>query len=99
VIHTVGPVWHGGHRGEPELLRACYVNSLALAGARGLESVAFPSISTGAYGYPIDQAAPLAVEAVRECLRQSTSVALVRFVCFSAADLAIYAALLRGSKP
>lgn len=94
VLHTVGPVWSGGTRGEVELLRACYVNSLALAAAHGLTSVAFPSISTGAYGYPIDRAAPIAVAAVRECLERPTSVSLVRFVCFSAADLAIYTALL-----
>ncbi|HTR21319.1 MAG TPA: O-acetyl-ADP-ribose deacetylase [Gemmatimonadales bacterium] len=94
VIHTVGPVWSGGSRGEATLLRACYVNSLALAAAHGFTSVAFPSISTGAYGYPIDQAARIAVDSVRSCLERPTSVALVRFVCFSAADLAIYTALL-----
>src|SRR5207244_3115382 len=61
VIHTVGPVWSGGRRGEPELLRACYVNSLRLATERGIKSVAFPSISTGAYLYPIGQASQIAV--------------------------------------
>src|SRR5437868_6335606 len=68
VIHTVGPVWSGGRRGEPELLRGCYVNSLRLAREHELRSVAFPSISTGAYRYPIEQAATVAVETVRPAL-------------------------------
>ena len=94
VIHTVGPIWSGGTRGEPDLLRACYVNSLAVAASHGLASVAFPSISTGAYGYPIEPAARVAVVTVRACLQLPTSVSLVRFVCFSAGDLAVYAGLL-----
>src|SRR6059036_1880411 len=87
VIHTVGPVWSGGTRREPELLRRCYVTSLELANAHGIASVAFPSISTGAYRFPIEQAARIAVETVRAALQRPTSVELVRFVCFSAADL------------
>src|SRR5438477_5717111 len=83
VIHTVGPVWSGGKRREPELLRACYVNSLKLANEHGIKSVAFPSISTGAYRYPIEQAARIAVATVREALSETTSVELVRFLCFS----------------
>ena len=94
VIHTVGPVWSGGKRGEPKLLRNCYVNSLMLAAAHGVRSIAFPSISTGAYRYPVDQAARIAVEAVREVQSKSTSVELVRFVCFSPGDLAVYQKLL-----
>jgi len=94
VIHTVGPVWSGGKRREPELLRACYVNSLKLANAHGIKSVALPSISTGAYRYPIAQAARIAVETVREELSQATSVDLVQFVCFGAADLEVYRAIL-----
>lgn len=94
VIHTVGPVWSGGKRGEPELLRSCYVNSPALADRHGVRSIAFPSISTGAYRYPIEQAARIAVETVRECLEQPTSVELVRFVCFSERDLQVYRKLL-----
>lgn len=90
VIHTVGPVWRGGERGEPELLRRCYFSSLALAAKHDLRSIAFPSISTGAYGYPIDDAGPLAVAAVREWLQVPSSVELVRFVCFSEQDLAVY---------
>jgi O-acetyl-ADP-ribose deacetylase (regulator of RNase III) len=65
VIHTVGPVWHGGRSGEPELLGRCYTNSLRVASENGLRSVAFPSISTGVYGYPVEKAAPLAVKAVK----------------------------------
>jgi len=97
VIHTVGPVWRGGSRREPGLLRNCYVNSLALAGENGLRSVAFPSISTGAYGYPIAQAARIAVETVREEAANHPSIERVRFVCFSEADLAVYRGLLGGA--
>src|SRR5213082_2789923 len=73
VIHTVGPVWSGGRRGEPELLRGCYVNSLRLAREHELRSVAFPSISTGAYGYPIARAAEIAVATVWDELGKPTS--------------------------
>ena len=100
VIHTVGPVWRGGARGEPELLRACYVNSLALAARHAVGSIAFPSISTGAYGYPIDAAAGIAVATVREVAGWATEAApleLVRFVCFSAADREVYERVLRGA--
>jgi len=94
VIHTVGPVWSGGKRHEAELLRGCYVNSLKLANEHGIKSIAFPSISTGAYRYPIEPAAEIAVETVRAELPRATSVRLVRFVCFSAADLEVYRKLL-----
>ncbi len=96
VIHTVGPVWAGGHRGEPELLRRCYANALHLAGEHNIRSIAFPSVSTGAYGYPIEQAAAVAVQTVREALPSTPSIELVRFVCFSAPDLAVYRRLLDG---
>lgn len=94
VIHTVGPVWTGGRRGEADLLRSCYVRSLALAATHGLRSIAFPSISTGAYGFPFEQAATIAVGSVGDGLPPGTSLELVRFVCFSAADLAVYRRLL-----
>jgi O-acetyl-ADP-ribose deacetylase (regulator of RNase III) len=94
VIHTVGPVWSGGQRGEPALLRSCYVSSLGLAAESALRSIAFPSISTGAYRYPLEQAAEIAVTTVRETVATPTSIELVRFVCFSAADLAVYRRLL-----
>src|SRR4029078_995 len=93
VIHTVGPVWGGGARGEPELLRRCYEQSLALAEAHGLRSIAFPSISTGAYRFPIARAARIAVDAVRANVA-SSALTLVRFVCFNDDDLAVYERLL-----
>ena len=94
VIHAVGPVWRSGRRGEAELLRSCYVEALRLANEHALGSIAFPAISTGAYGYPVEAAARVAVTAVREALEHETSVQLVRFVCFSADDLATYRRLL-----
>ncbi|MGH7569560.1 MAG: O-acetyl-ADP-ribose deacetylase [Gemmatimonadales bacterium] len=94
VIHTVGPVWGGGKRREADLLRSCYVSSLKLADQYGVRSIAFPSISAGAYRYPIEQAAKIAVDTVRETLAKPSSVRLVRFVCFSAEDLAVYRGLL-----
>ena len=94
VIHTVGPVWSGGGRREPELLRGCYLNALRLSAQHGVRSIAFPSISTGAYRYPIEQAARIAVETVRGELAKPTTVELVRFVCFSAEDLQVYRELL-----
>lgn len=72
VIHTVGPVWQEGKHGERELLASCYKESLALAASKGIKSIAFPSISTGAYAYPLDQAAAVAVQAVRSYLDQSS---------------------------
>lgn len=94
VIHTVGPIWAGGGSGEAEQLRRCYVNSLRLAAERGVRSIAFPAISTGAYGYPIDQAAAIAVAATQEALATASSVELVRFVCFNVSDLEVYRRLL-----
>jgi len=94
VIHTVGPVWQGGTHGEPETLARCYRNSLALAAAEGLESVAFPSISTGAYGYPVEQAAEAALRAVADVLTSGGFEGLVRFVLFSESDLETYEAAL-----
>ena len=80
VIHTVGPVWHGGHHGEPELLASCYRESLARADEVGARSVAFPAISTGVYGYPMAPATQIAVDTVSAA---PTGVELVRFVCFN----------------
>ncbi len=91
VIHTVGPVWHGGTHGEPELLRRAYWNSLERAREHGLRTVAFPSISTGAYGYPIEQAAPLALRTVIEYLQQHPDAfEEVRFVLWTDRDLRMY---------
>ncbi len=94
VIHTVGPVWNGGHNGEPELLASCYKNSLQCATEQAVESMAFPSISTGIYGYPIEAAATVAVETVREFLRKNAMPTEVVFCCFSKTDLAVYDRLL-----
>jgi O-acetyl-ADP-ribose deacetylase (regulator of RNase III) len=94
VIHAVGPVWHGGAKGEPEELASCYRRSLELADEYGLRSIAFPAISTGIYGYPLDQATEIAVRAVREAMRNHPNVELVRFVCFSEADLQEYQKVL-----
>jgi O-acetyl-ADP-ribose deacetylase (regulator of RNase III) len=94
VIHVVGPVWSGGTRGEPELLQGCYAGALRLAREHGLTSIAFPSISTGAYRYPIEQAATVAVETVRQHVREPGPLELVQFVCFSAGDLEVYRRLL-----
>lgn len=94
VIHTVGPVWHGGGQGEQELLRSCYRHSLALAAEHGVRSIAFPAISTGVYGYPIERAANVAVDTVREVVAQPTSVELVRFVCFGDRAWSVYQELL-----
>ncbi|NGZ87905.1 O-acetyl-ADP-ribose deacetylase [Duganella aceris] len=91
VIHTVGPVWNGGEAGEPALLASCYRRSLELAAANGLRSIAFPSISTGIYGYPIALAAAIAVATVRD----TALIAEVTFCCFSPADLQVYQAALK----
>lgn len=91
VIHTVGPVWRGGSHGEAELLASCYRRSLEVADELGARSVAFPAISTGAYGYPPEQAAEIAVRTVRET---PTSVELVRFVAFDDRTYEIYRRLL-----
>lgn len=94
VIHTVGPVWHGGQYGEAGLLSNCYRNSLYLAEENGLKSIAFPSISTGVYGYPIDKAARIAVETVRSIDPDLKSVEEVIFCCFSRRALEVYQTLL-----
>jgi O-acetyl-ADP-ribose deacetylase (regulator of RNase III) len=91
VIHTVGPVWRGGTHGEPEKLAACYRNSLALAAANGCRSVAFPCISTGVYGYPVEEAAQIAVREVRAFLSRAEME--VVFCCFSERDAAVYGRL------
>jgi len=91
VIHTVGPIWRGGNRGEPELLAQAYQNSLRLAVSQGLKTVAFPSISTGAYGYPIEDACRVALEAVKEFLEKEDHLDEVVFVLFSERALEVYA--------
>lgn len=90
VIHTVGPVWRGGTGGEPRTLSKCYLNSLRVAVEHGLGSVAFPSISTGAYGYPIEEASRVALETVKKCVEKEGRPAEVAFVLFSKGDLKTY---------
>lgn len=94
VLHAVGPMWRGGLKGEPELLASCYRRAIELASAHALRSVAFPSISTGIYGYPIEQAAHVAVTTVRGSATLERTVREVIFCCFSAHDLAVYERLL-----
>lgn len=94
VIHTVGPVYRDGRSGEAALLASAYRRSLEVARAHALRSVAFPSISTGAYGYPIAEAARVAIDTVKTFLRGDDSLALVRFVLFSQRDLDAYEAVL-----
>ena len=95
VIHTVGPVWQGGTSGEPELLSSCYRKSLAIAAERQLDSIAFPAISTGVYGYPTKPAAEIAVATTRLFLTTHPHLAEVIFCCFSDGDLAIYETVFR----
>jgi O-acetyl-ADP-ribose deacetylase (regulator of RNase III) len=94
VIHTVGPVWGGGGRGEPDLLASCYRRSLEVAVEHGVRSIAFPGISTGVYGYPFELATEAAVKTVREALSRSRDIQEVIFCCFSAHHLAAYESIL-----
>jgi O-acetyl-ADP-ribose deacetylase (regulator of RNase III) len=95
VIHTVGPVWRGGGAGEADTLASCYRASLTLADEEGLASVAFPSISTGAFGYPVGKAAPVALAAIAGFLPSARTVRLVRCVLFSESDLETYGRALK----
>jgi O-acetyl-ADP-ribose deacetylase (regulator of RNase III) len=94
VIHTVGPVWNGGHKGEPELLANAYRNSLKLAMDNGVTTIAFPNISTGIYGYPKAEAAKVAMQTVKEFLADNTTIEQVTFVCFDDENYALYKDLL-----
>ncbi len=96
IIHTVGPIWNGGQNDERDKLRACYTNSLRLAAQNGLQSIAFPCISTGVYRFPADEAAKIAVESVRAFLETPCSIENVVFCCFSESDRARYERLLEA---
>ena len=94
VIHAVGPVWHGGGHGEAALLASCYRRALELSAEHEIASIAFPSISTGVYGYPIESAAKVAVSTVRSSLKELVGIREVIFCCFSPQDLAVYERML-----
>ena len=102
VIHTVGPVWHGGHDNEAALLASCYQKSLELATQNDVTSIAFPAISTGVYGYPLDKATNIAIDTVQNyvlnALEQATNFSIreVVFCCFSASDAAVYKQVLES---
>lgn len=98
IIHTVGPVWQGGTSGEPELLASCYRQSIAVAAANGAQTLAFPSISTGIYGYPIELAAHVAISTVRAAVHEFSVVRKVIFCCFSPNDLHVYEQVLVQSE-
>ena len=95
IVHTVGPIWRGGGRGEPELLAACYESSLRLAVEHNLKSIAFPAISTGAYAYPLKPATMIAVSAVKAFTDRTDHFEEVIFCCFSGEDFAVYKRTLR----
>ncbi|NTW55005.1 MAG: O-acetyl-ADP-ribose deacetylase [Chlorobaculum sp.] len=90
VIHAVGPIWHGGSHGEAELLASCYRNSLKLTAENHCRTIAFPCISTGVYGYPVEEAAAIAISTVRDELKDETGIEEVIFCCFSEHDLEVY---------
>ena len=94
VIHTVGPIWHGGMKNEDQLLSNAYTNSLRLAVENGAKTIAFPNISTGVYGYPVEQAAKIAVSTVRKELEKYPGIEEVIFCCFSDRDKEMYEKLL-----
>lgn len=94
VIHTVGPIWQGGNQGEPQLLASCYRNALELAVAKGVRTIAFPGISTGIYGYPLEAATHLAITTVADCLTTMPTIEEVRFVTFGDTATAVAERLL-----
>ena len=96
VIHTVGPVWHGGASGEDEMLQNCYLNSLKIAEELGLKSIAFPNISTGIYGFPKQRAARIAIKTVNQYQLTNTQIEKVIFVCFDRENFDIYSEFLSG---
>ena len=98
VIHTVGPIWRGGSNGEPEKLANCYRNSMQIAADNGFATIAFPAISTGVYGYPLQEAAQIAINQVIECLNEMPSIKKVTFVLFGRKNFDIYTDILSNIK-
>jgi O-acetyl-ADP-ribose deacetylase len=96
IIHTVGPVWRGGEHGEPELLASCYRRAIQIASQQGVTNIAFPSISTGIYAYPIELAATVAVKVVKTALQDFGTIEEVVFCCYSSADLSVYEKMLKS---
>jgi len=90
VIHAVGPIWKGGNEGEPALLASCYRRCLEIAAENGIQTIAFPCISTGIYGYPFELAAKVAIDSVHAAMAECPTVREVTFCCFSSSDLAVY---------
>jgi O-acetyl-ADP-ribose deacetylase (regulator of RNase III) len=90
IIHTVGPVWHGGNHGEPDLLAGCYRNSLRIAAENGIRKIAFPSVSTGVYGYPVEKASVIALREIKAFLELNTTVEKVTVVCFDDKTYSVY---------
>lgn len=98
VIHTPGPVWHGGNKGEPELLKSCYRSCLELASENGCRTVDFPSISTGVYRFPLEKASKIAIAAIAEYMFEHPEIERVRMVCFDERTKAHYDAALESLK-
>ena len=96
IIHTVGPIWQGGDRGEDSLLASCYRNSLALAVGHNVRSIAFPAISTGVYGFPLERATQIAVAEVARFLESDTTIERVIFICFDRKTYEVYLAAMKG---
>lgn len=94
IIHTVGPVWNGGERNEAALLADCYRNSLEVAAEHDCASIAYPAISTGIYGYPLEEATRIAIDTIQAALPNTPSIELVRFCCFDEATYQLYTSLL-----
>ena len=90
IIHTVGPIWNGGNNNEDQLLENCYNNSLKLAAENNIKTIAFPAISTGIYGFPLERATKIAVKTVKQFLKEESSIEKVIFVCFSEHDYNVY---------
>jgi O-acetyl-ADP-ribose deacetylase len=95
VIHTVGPIWHGGYNNEDELLKSCYRRCLEIAVENAIETIAFPAISTGVYSFPLERATKIAIAEVKQFLEQNSTIKKVVFVCFSPKDYNCYSQIIK----